>query len=80
MMQIYFGINMTAPVDLVGRGAEEVGIAYRDTSLIRNQPPVGPYRRPTPRVLGGSWGDGRFLMGEVSLHTAAVSHCSWLGV
>ena len=27
---------------------------YRDTSLIRNHPPLGPYRRPVPRVLGGS--------------------------
>ena len=27
--------------------------------------PLGPYRRPVPRVLGGSWGGGRFLMGEV---------------
>ena len=26
---------------------------YRGTSLIRNFPPVGPYRRPVPRVLGG---------------------------
>jgi hypothetical protein len=26
----------------------------RGTSLIRNRPPLGPYRRPVPRVLGGS--------------------------
>jgi len=39
---------------------------YRGTSLIRNNPHVGPYSRPMPRalvVLGG----GRFLMIEVSL-------------
>ena len=27
---------------------------YRGTSLIRNRTPLGPYRRPMPRVLGGS--------------------------
>ena len=27
---------------------------YRGTSLIRNRHPVGPYRRPGRRVLGGS--------------------------
>ena len=26
---------------------------YRGTSLIRNTPLLGPYRRPMPRVLGG---------------------------
>ena len=30
---------------------------------VRN--PLGPYLRPMPRVLGGSWGGGRFLMGKV---------------
>jgi len=29
-------------------------VVYRGTSLIRNNPPVGPYRKPMPRVLGGS--------------------------
>ena len=41
---------------------------YRGTSLIRIRTPLGPYRRPMPRVLGGSQGGGRFLMGEVPLH------------
>ena len=27
---------------------------YRGTSLIRKRYPIGPYRRPMPRVLGGS--------------------------
>ena len=40
---------------------------YRGTSLIRKSTPLGPYRRLRPRVLGGSQGDGRFLMGEVPL-------------
>ena len=40
---------------------------YRGTSLIRKCTPLGPYRRPMPRVLGGSWGGGRFIMGEVLL-------------
>ena len=30
-----------------------------------NRTPLGPYRRPMPRVLGGSQGGGHFLMGEV---------------
>ena len=29
---------------------------YRGTSLSRKLSPLGPYRRPMPRVLGGSWG------------------------
>ena len=40
---------------------------YRGTSLIRKRTPLGPYRRPMPKVLGGSQGGGRFLMGEVPL-------------
>ena len=27
---------------------------YRVTSLTRKRTPLGPYRRPVPRVLGGS--------------------------
>ena len=51
----------------LGRGV--VGtLTYRVTSLARKRTPLGPYRRPMPRVLGGSWGDGRFLMGEVPLY------------
>ena len=37
---------------------------YRDTSLIRKRTTLGPYSRPMPRVVGGSYGVGRFLMGE----------------
>jgi len=33
----------------------------------QNQAPMGPHSRPMPRVLGGSQGGGRFLMGELSL-------------
>jgi hypothetical protein len=40
---------------------------YRGTSLIRKRTPLGPYRRKIPRVLGGSYGGGRFLMSEVLL-------------
>ena len=42
---------------------------YRGTSLIRKRTPLGPYRRLMPRVLGGSWGGGRFLMSEVPMYT-----------
>ena len=31
-----------------------VPLFYRGTSLIRKCTPLGPYRRPMPRVLGGS--------------------------
>ena len=34
--------------------------------LQENAPPLGPYRRPMPSGLGGSWGGG-VLMGEVPL-------------
>ena len=43
-------------------------MAYRGASLIRKRTPLGPYRRPMPRVLGESLGAGRFLMGEVTLY------------
>ena len=38
----------------------------------KKPPPPGPYRRPMPRVLGGSWGGGRFLMGEVPLYETSM--------
>ena len=41
---------------------------YRGTSLIRKLTPPGSYRRPMPRVLSWSQGDGRFLMGQVPLY------------
>ena len=40
---------------------DEQGYLTRKRNLAR------PYRRRLPRVLGGSWGVGRFLMGEVPL-------------
>ena len=39
--------------------------------LTRTPPPLGPYRRPMPGVIGRSYGVGRFLMGEVPLWTLA---------
>jgi hypothetical protein len=38
---------------------------YLGTSRMRNCTLPGPYRRPMPGVLEGSWGGRRFLMGEV---------------
>ena len=32
------------------------GSIYRRTYLTRKHPPLGPYHRPKPGVLGGSWG------------------------
>ena len=43
------------------------------TSLLRKCNPLGPYCRPMSKLLGGSQGGGRFLMGEVPQHTSAVS-------
>ena len=42
-------------------------IPYRGTSLTRNIPLLGTYRRPMPWVLGGSWGGGLFLTSVVPL-------------
>ena len=42
-------------------GFQSVFSAYMGTSLIRKHTPLGPYRRPMPRVLGGwafSYGRG----------------------
>ena len=33
---------------------------------------MGPYRRPIPRVLGGSKGGGRFLISEAPLYRGLV--------
>ena len=38
----------------------------RGTSLLRQRHSLGFYSKPMARVLGGSQGDGRFLMGEVT--------------
>ena len=46
-------------------GQERAQLAYRGTSLTRKRSPLGPYRRPMPRVLGGSKWGGRFIVGEV---------------
>ena len=37
------------------------GFLYRGRSLTRKRTPTGPYRRPMPRVLGGSFGGWRCL-------------------
>ena len=45
-------------------------LAYRGTSLIRNTPLLGPYKRTMFKALWRSWGGGLFLMGEVPLYSA----------
>ena len=42
-------------------------VPCRGTSLVRKSTPLGPYRRPMPRLLGESQGGGCLLMGEVPL-------------
>ena len=39
-------------------------VRYRGTSLTRKRTTLGPYRTPMLRVLGGSWGGGRFFYGR----------------
>ena len=46
--------------------------AYRGTSLTRKGTPLGPRRRPMPRVQGRSQGGGRFLVSEVPLHRKGI--------
>ena len=46
---------------------------YRGTSLTRKRTPLGSYRSPMPKVLGGSLGGGHFLMGEVPLYVPSDS-------
>ena len=41
---------------------------YRGSALTRKRTPLGPYRRPMPRVLRGSWEGGRFLMRGTPVH------------
>ena len=43
---------------------------YRGASLTRKRAPLGPYRRPMPRILRGSQGDGCFILGEVPLQSS----------
>ena len=38
----------------------------RGSSIARKRTPLGPYRRPTPRVLGGSQGVGVFSWARYS--------------
>ena len=54
---------------------------YRGTSLLRKPTSLEPYRRHMPRVLGGSQGGGRFIMGEVTLNLKPGTYspaCSWM--
>ena len=44
-----------------------MALVYRGTSRIRKRHPVGLNIRTIPRVLEGSYGEERFLMGEVPL-------------
>ena len=44
------------------------------TSLTRKHTPLGPYRMPMSRVLGGSQGGGRFVMSKAPLY-ANCSRC-----
>ena len=47
-------------------------MTYRGTSLTRKCTPLGTYRRPMSRVVKGSWGGERFLMGEAPLYKVTL--------
>jgi hypothetical protein len=68
-------------VPLCGDGQEdqpgEDGLAYRVTSLIRKRLPMGPYSRPMPRALKGSWGVGGFLQTRHPSKGVAEADQSW---
>ena len=49
-----------------------VGAGNPSTSDIRKRTPLGPFRRPRPRVLGGSYGGRRFHMGEVPMKSRLI--------
>ena len=50
----------------------ENALLYRSTLLVKKGISQRPYRRPVPRVLGGSKGGGHFLMGEVPLYYTII--------
>jgi len=54
--------------------ADTLRTAYRGTSLIKNNPLLGPYSRTMNRALWWSWGKGLFFMSEVFLHTSVEEH------
>ena len=56
---------------MIRKGMHDL-ITYRSTSPERKRIPLGPYRRPTPRVRRGSEGGGPFIMGEVPLQCKAA--------
>ena len=47
--------------------APSPGRCYRATSLIRNNPTLGPYSKTMPRALSRPYGEGLFPMSEVLL-------------
>ena len=56
-----FSYERGNPVGRPLRHASNTGNVYRGTSLTRKRTPLGPYRRPMPRILGGLGGVGVFL-------------------
>ena len=48
---------------------------YGGTSLIRKRTPLGPYRRPMPRVLGGPRGVDAFLWGRYPCMSLHIAYC-----
>ena len=57
-------LDTNSAVQLLPDARFKLGCCYRGTSLIRIRLPLGPYRRPMPRVLGGGYGGWAFSYGR----------------
>ena len=74
--------DLRSRVCAAGGGSKVLALPDRDTSLIRNSTPLGPYSRTMPRALWQSWGGGQFFMSEVPLYlpgeeeTKVNIHCT----
>ena len=60
-MYIYTYIYIYIYVYILPSGRSKTERRYRGTSLTRKRSPLGPYRGPMPRVLGGPGGVGFFI-------------------
>ena len=59
----WVGPRALGRMSLLATGGLRKRTMYRGTSPIRQRTPLGPYRRPMPRVLGGGYAYGRVLRG-----------------
>ena len=58
----------TLTLALASEDSLSLSLSLQGYLAYKKRTPPGPCRRPMPRVLVESWGDGRFFLGEVPLH------------